>query len=130
MKINEILTESTKTKLSQLCTIKTNYPDADFWIIRRGSEDKVGKPTHEFNPEHIGLKVNRLDILVPDYLYYVIEYLHMRGYFKLLSHGSTRLVNIKASDIRDISLDTEADSVKNFQYRDFKYKMNEPRFKK
>jgi hypothetical protein len=34
--------------LSELAKIKTNFPEADFWIIRQGSEDKVGSPTRKF----------------------------------------------------------------------------------
>lgn len=38
--------------LSELAKIKTNFPEADFWIIRQGSEDKVGSPTRKFSPEY------------------------------------------------------------------------------
>jgi hypothetical protein len=130
MKIFEVTNNSSKTRLGDLCTIKTNYPDADFWVIRRGSENSVGKPTREFNPESIGIKVIKTDIIDPNYLYYMLMYLHSREYFKLLSNGITKLVNIKASDISDIRINIKADSVKNFKYRDFKYDIKEPRFEK
>ena len=55
-------------KLSKLTITKTNLPEADFWIVRRGSLKTCGEPTRTFNPELIGIKVVRTDILLPDYL--------------------------------------------------------------
>ena len=40
-------------KLSDLCEIKTNFSDADFWLQRKGSVDTVGTPTKEFHSENI-----------------------------------------------------------------------------
>ena len=58
--------------LSDLAEIKTNSPQADFWIIQKGSEDKVGQPVKEFKPQYIGIKVTRTDVVLPDYLYYAL----------------------------------------------------------
>ena len=95
--------ENAGSKLSDHAVIKINYPDADFWIIRKGTEDKVGTPTKEFNPENIGIKVNS-EFLLPDYLFYAIQYLHMKGYFKQLSRGTLSLKNIRVSDVQHITL--------------------------
>jgi choline kinase len=62
-------------KLEDLCEIKTNFPEADFWLDRKGSIDTVGKPIKEFSSERIGIKVIKTDVLLPDYLYYVMEYI-------------------------------------------------------
>jgi hypothetical protein len=51
-------------------------------VIRRGSEDKVGKPVKE--SEHIGIKVTAVDKIDPKYLFYLMEYVYMKGYYKPL----------------------------------------------
>lgn len=91
-------------KLCELATIRTNYPEANFWIVRRGSESRVGEPTRVFNKEHIGIKVERTDLLLPDYLYYAFVAIHNTGYWKTLATGTLNLVNIRVSDIRRIEM--------------------------
>lgn len=101
----ESITENTKSvKLKDLAEIKTNFENADFWISRRNSINNVGMPSKEYNPESIGIKVVRTDVLLPSYLYYVIQYLHSTGYFKKIAKGVTNLVNITTNDVRNISL--------------------------
>ena len=85
-------------KLDDLCDVRTNFPEADFWIIRRGSIEAVGKPIKTFSKEAIGIKVVS-DALVPDYLYYWFMHLHASGIFQQLATGSLRLVNIRTADI-------------------------------
>lgn len=91
-------------KLSDLCEIKTNFPEADFWLIRKGSEDTVGYPVKEFSPEHIGIKVIATDILLPEYLYYAMLNLYNQGLFKNNSYGSLNLKNIRVDDVKEIRL--------------------------
>lgn len=133
MKISEIIRENVEqpTRLGDLATIKTNFPDADFWVIRKGSEDKVGMPTKEFSPEHIGVKVTATDVLDPNYLRYVFQYLVQRGYFKDVARGTLRLKNIQISDVSKIPLGVKRKPkpTPNFGYKDTGYKMGEPRFK-
>ena len=90
--------------LKDVCEIKTNFQNADFWIIRRGSEDSVGKPVKVFNKEHIGIKVLYREIILPEYLYYWFMALHNKGVFKQICHGTLKLVNIKISDIASIPI--------------------------
>jgi len=105
MKLYEIDSGFNPTpKLKNFATIKTNFSDADFWIIRRGSLKTVGKPVKEFNPEHIGISVTRTDIINPDYLYYVFMHLHSQGYFANHSSGVTNLVNITPDIVKNIPL--------------------------
>jgi len=59
--------------LRELCRVKRGQKDSDFWL----KED--GKPTRDFDPTLIGIKVTRKDVLVPDYAYYAMEYLTMQG---------------------------------------------------
>ncbi len=91
-------------KLSDLCEIKTNFPEADFWLIRKGSEDTVGYPVKEYSPEHIGIKVTATDVLLPSYLYYVMLNLYNHGLFKNNSYGSLNLKNIRVEDVRGIRI--------------------------
>lgn len=91
-------------RLSDITTIKTNFQDADFWLVRRGAASQCGKPVRVFNPEHIGIKVNRTDILLPDYLYCCFEHIHNTKYWEQLANGTLSLVNIRVSDVRKIEL--------------------------
>lgn len=95
--------ENVSIVLSEKAEIRTNFPEADFWIIRKGTENKVGSPTKEFNPEHIGVKVTSDDLL-PDYLYYAMQYIHSTGYYRNLAVGTLSLKNIKVSDVANIRL--------------------------
>ena len=91
-------------KLSDLATIRTNFPEADFWLVRRGSLKTCGQPVREFNPEHIGVKVERTDLLLPDYLYYCMQHLHTSRVWDPLATGTLSLVNIRVSDVGNIAL--------------------------
>ena len=89
-------------------------PDADFWLIRKGSDKTVGKPVKEFDPSRIGVKVVRTDVLDPKYLYYVMMNLHNQGMFARLANGTTNLVNITVNDIANIPLGQQNESLNEF----------------
>ena len=99
-----MLATGNEMKLSDVATIRTNFPEAHFWLVRRGSAERCGEPVREFNPEHIGIKVDRLDLLLPDYLFYALMNVHRGGYWKMLATGTLSLVNIRVSDVRHIEL--------------------------
>ena len=90
--------------LGDLCEFKTNFPEADFWLIRKGDEKTVGKPVKEFDSECIGVKVIQTDIIDPNYLYYVFMHFHQSGKFVNFAHGSLRLKHISIRDIKGISV--------------------------
>ena len=104
MRFNEIISESSGTRLKDLAKIATNMPDADFWLVRKGSDKTVGKPVKEFDPSRIGVKVVRTDVLDPNYLYYAMMNLHNQGHFARIANGTTNLVNITVNDIANIPL--------------------------
>ena len=79
-------------------------PDADFWLVRKGSDKTVGKPVKEFDPSRIGVKVVRTDVIDPNYLYYAMMNLHNQGQFARLANGTTNLVNITVNDIANIPI--------------------------
>lgn len=97
-------TPDTQPRLSAVVSIKVGDPEADFWIVRRGTPDSVGSVTREFNPEHYGVRVTRPDVMVPDYLYYALMHVHSSGAFKAMATGTLRLVNIRKQDILGIPL--------------------------
>lgn len=92
------------TKLGDLIDLHVNYPEADFWIERRGSAETVGKPSRSFLEHGIGIKVRDTETLLPGYLYYVMEHLWMQGVWKKKAKGTTNLVNIRTSDVADIEI--------------------------
>jgi len=103
-RITAMTNESSSTRLKDLCTVKTNFPDADFWLQRNGSESTVGTPTKTFSPDNIGIKVTATDVLDPTYLYYMMMHIHNTGYWKPRATGALRLVHIKASDVANIPI--------------------------
>jgi hypothetical protein len=104
MRFNEIISESSGTRLKDIAKIATNMQDADFWLVRKGSDKTVGKPVKEFDPSRIGVKVVRTDVLDPNYLYYAMMNLHNQGHFARIANGTTNLVNITVNDIANIPL--------------------------
>ena len=98
------LLETAQIFLEDVCTIKTNFPEADFWMIRKGSANVVGKPVREFSPENIGIKVLRTDLLLPTFLFYAIENMVNQGVFAREATGSLRLVNIRTEMVRKIRI--------------------------
>ena len=91
-------------KLKDVCIFSTEFPDADFWLIREGSADKVGKPVKKYDKDYIGVKVTRTDLLLPDYLYYVFEYLNSQKLLAQLAKGTTDKKHISISDIKEIPI--------------------------
>jgi hypothetical protein len=59
--------------------------EPDFWIQLKGNN--AGQPLDHSIPNSIGIKVDQ-NVLVPKYLYYVFEYLHLSGQFKAYLKGS------------------------------------------
>ena len=90
--------------LDELCTVKTNFKDADFWIVRNGDAKNVGKPTKTFSPEHIGIKVVKTDVVDPQYLFYVMLYAHGQGYFERLAHGVLKKQHITTDDVKNFKM--------------------------
>lgn len=93
-------------KLKFLCDISINMENADFYLIRVHSEDKVGKPvigTYEDNMENIGVRVKdgiRDSSLDPKFLYYWFEAYSAN----LPKYNSDGRWHITVKDIRDIPI--------------------------
>lgn len=89
--------------LKRLAKVKTNFKDADFWLTRRGNKECCGCPSRKFNKEHIGIKVERTDILLPDYLYYAMQHLYNKGYWRQFECGTIALQHIKVKDVKEVT---------------------------
>ena len=89
--------------LHGILEIRTNMPDADFYIIRKGSDSSVGTPTKPGDPkldaEKFGVKCNR-DVLLPDYLFYMVQYLHQSRAFQQFAHGTLSLKTLRKEDVQ------------------------------
>lgn len=90
-----------------MCLVKTHYETADFWLVRKNSIDKVGTPTKEYAPEHIGVKVreNKKKLLDSDFLFYWFENFYNNGGFQKIARGTTNLKNITLADVNYIQLE-------------------------
>lgn len=86
--------------LGDFCDIKVNFPEADFWIISKGDKDTFGKPTETFNPDYIGVKVTRTDMIFPKFLYYIFLNYFTQGVLRNLGNGT----RIKISDIKKLPI--------------------------
>ena len=98
------LIENSRPRLGDFVSIKLNYPDADFWLERRNSIERVGEPKSEFSAERFGIKVIRTDVLDAKYLFYMMTHLWQQGVWRGVATGTTRLVSIRMSDVSNISL--------------------------
>ena len=91
-------------RLKDVARVRTDFVEADFWLVRRGGVAALGKPSREYSPYHIGVRVEKTGLILPDYLYYVFVHLHQSGQWKPLASGSLKLVHIRTEDVKNIAL--------------------------
>lgn len=91
-------------KLKDYCKVKTNMQDADFWLVRSHSSDKVGMPTKVFSKDYIGVKVIETDVLSKDYLFYMMMMFYSVGTFKKWAKGTLGLKHIDVKDVEQITI--------------------------
>ena len=76
-------------RLSDLCEVGFNMPEADFYIYARGTEKSLGMPTTDPSDSKykIGIKVKEeaKDKLDPKYLFYVFMHLNNSQFFITLN---------------------------------------------
>ena len=105
MRINEVITESESgVRLKDLCSVKVNQPDSDFWLQRNGSNKTIGQVTKEFSKDNIGVKVIRTDVVLPQYLYYALQHVHNAGHWAQFANGVTNLQHLRVSDVANLSI--------------------------
>jgi hypothetical protein len=91
-------------KLKYVTEIHTNFESADFWLQRKGGDGTLGKPVKEFTKENIGVKVTRHEKVVPEFLFYLMEYVFNTGYWRKYAIGSTNLKNLRVEDVKNLEL--------------------------
>jgi len=91
-------------RLRDLARVSTNMPDADFWVQRSGSAKTLGRPSHSYNPDSIGIKVTATAVLDPRYLFYVFTHLHNTGAFAQQARGSFELQHLRVTDIANLPI--------------------------
>ena len=120
MRAREFITETSAYRLKDLATIKTNFPEADFWLQRKGSVKTIGTPTKSFSPENIGIKVAALDVIDPGYLYYMMMHIHNTGYWQQFAKVALQLVHISTSDVANIKFGNSVEESLNFNITEYK----------
>ena len=95
--------------LKAILDMKTSFEDADFWLIRKGSEGALGRPVKEYLPSHIGVRLNDVgrQILDPNYLYYLFVFIHGQGVWTQLALGTTNLKHITLSSAKNFAIPIE-----------------------
>lgn len=91
-------------EFGEVATVSTKMPAADFWLVRVHDKTNVGRPSRDYNPDYIAIKITRTDILDPSYAYYLFMHLWQRGYWQKLTTGATNRVNLKVSDVKSLKL--------------------------
>lgn len=95
-----------KTKLQDICEIKKNFKDADFWMVRSHSDTGIGKPVKEYKEDYIGLRIrdSYIDKMNADFLYFCMMNLFNRGVWKYYASGSTELQHLPIAAVKMFEL--------------------------
>ena len=84
--------------------VKTNFPEADIWLQKRGSAHNVGAPKEKFDSVqgkyNIGIKLPT-DIN-KEYFFKYIWDLFNKGYWQIHSYGTLNLQHIRIDDVNTI----------------------------
>lgn len=92
-------------KVADVCEVKVNFVEADFWLIRSHSREEVGRVVKHFNPDFIGVRVVKRELFIPSYVAFICSFHHGRGVFALAAKGSLNLVHISVETVKELSLD-------------------------
>ncbi|MEG4496985.1 hypothetical protein QUB05_07240 [Microcoleus sp. F10-C6] len=80
--------------------VKNNFPEADFWLINKGSKHKLGEPVKEFQPYLTGIKCPAL--VLPDYGFYLCLHLQQQGVWQQYSQGSLNLQHLRLKNLKEV----------------------------
>lgn len=94
-------------RLEDVAEVRTQFPKADFWLQRKGSDLKVGQPVQDYNRENIGIRVERRDLFEPKFLFYWLEHLWNQGYWGSIASGALKLKHIRVADVQKLRLPWE-----------------------
>jgi hypothetical protein len=125
---------NTSFRLKDVAIVKTNFPDADFWIQTRGSRTSIGQVRREYGrneygkaavygtSKDIGIKVKPkfLDRIDPTYLSYVFDYYHKMRVWEMLSNSGTVMWNIPVDAVKNIPITFEQQGSANDNYLNYR----------
>lgn len=77
--------------LGDMAEVGLDLRNADVWIPRKGRAK--GEPTRTFDADHVGIRVTRKDVLLPEYVRYALQYLAMQGFW---ATQPVSVANVKA----------------------------------
>ena len=80
--------------------VKNNFPEADLWLINKGSKHKLGEPVKEFQPYLTGIKCPVL--VLPDYAFYICLHLYQQGLWQQYSQGSLNLQHLRLKNVKEV----------------------------
>lgn len=80
--------------------VRNNFPEADFWMVNKGSAETLGTITKEFEPHLTGIKCPPM--IVPQFGYYLCEYIKQQGVWAAHAKGSINLKHLRITDIREV----------------------------
>ena len=80
--------------------VRKNFVEADFWLINKGSTNKLGEPVKKFEPFLTGIKCPVL--ILPDYGFYLCLHLYQTGLWQQYSQGSTNLQHLRSKDVKKV----------------------------
>ena len=80
--------------------IHTNFPEADFWLINKGSAKSLGKPVKKFEPFLTGIQCPAL--IDPEYGYYLCLHLYSINTWSAYSCSSINLKHLRIRDIKEV----------------------------
>ncbi len=100
------LTESLmERQIHDVASVVPTRPDANFWIVRNGNAEEVGRPVKEYSPNHLGVTIMTDDI-DEEYLYYYMMSLHLTNRMgEMSTRGGADQYTISAHDVRNIKID-------------------------
>ena len=101
------MAQSTNLTLGDLIDVGQNVENPDFFFQRQGSPDSIGRVTK--NQENktdswwgIRVKDEAKEVILSDYLYYVLINIHSTGHWKSMVRGTTGLQSIRLQDLTSI----------------------------
>ena len=75
-------------KLGDLARIEQGLKAADFWMLGNVDIEMVGKPVSEHSPHNLGIRIEKTDVLIPQYLIAIINNLWEQGIFRDFAQGA------------------------------------------
>lgn len=105
----EKMAQSKDRTLGYLIDVGQNLENPDFYFRRQGSPGSIGKVVKTLEDKTdswwgIKVKEEKREIILPDYLYYVLMGLHSRKFWEGIARGTIDLQSIRLQDLTSIPI--------------------------